>query len=107
MTYSSNSNLHMVASSEWDENSLSNAMMTVSLSETMERRGSVDMSPLAQSHRMLNGWGNQTTRQTYRSDLCSLSQGNVAAAMMNNHQHAAYQGQPQVSVGGDYFNFDL
>jgi len=72
-------------------------MMAVSLSEVqqVQRRYSNEM--LAQTAQ--RGWGTQMSRQTYKNDLCSLSQRNVVAPV--NQQ----QSLPPSS--DDYFNFEF
>ena len=103
MTYPSSSSL--ATSPSWEDIALANAMRHVSISApTLQRRDSNEsaVSPM-QMRRTSCGWGNQTTRQTYRNDLCSLSQHNMNVTVPVNHQQLQSLSQPSV----DYFSFDL
>ncbi|CAB9526299.1 expressed unknown protein [Seminavis robusta] len=104
MTYFYASTASIASTSGWDEITLANAMLNVSLSSPgLQRRDSREntSSPM-QLRRADGGWGSQTTRQTYRNDLCTLSQHNSTVAAPVNQQPAS----PAQSTG-DYFNFDL
>lgn len=88
--------------SSWEESALATSMMMVSLGENTVARelsGSSGTLSSLESNRNLNGWGNMVSRQTYRNDLCSLSQHSSVPV-----NRPVSQPIPQRT---NYFNFDL
>jgi hypothetical protein len=99
----------------WDEAALTTSMMMISLDEnaasSRERTGSTGtLSSMVQQQRKnsMTGWGNQTSRQTYRHDLCSLNSSLHQAAVPMDHQQEPRPTAPPANTSQwNYFDFDM